>query len=212
MVIASCDNGRAELLESRRRQLIFADARQRCGIVSGEQQYARQLRVFAPKTLFFRHRGLRCRLEHEGADGSRHACDTGKHCLEPFAQLDFPAGGRRVAYRQQCLPESRARERYHAAESPHHSAEALHHPRGPWRRIVEAREVRRVAQNPDFGDLVHHKVSRAAGDGHPAAGAPEAGNRESFGEVLVRMPIVVIGNGIGRNVVVKDHRSTDARN
>src|SRR6185436_11206192 len=45
---------------------------------------------------------------------------------------------------------------------------------------------------------------RASG-GHPATGAPEPGDRQPFGEMLMRMPVVVIGNGVGGYVVVEEH-------
>ena len=99
--------------------------------------------------------------------------------------------------REATHPEARASG--HGAQAPIHASVVRHHLRGPCARIVQPLQVRRGSKRRDFSDLVQNEVSGLSAGCDPPTSAEKPGNGQSLGEVLMRMPVVMLRRCFGHD-------------
>ncbi len=71
--------------------------------------------------------------------------------------------------------------------------------------MVQPLEIGFGLQRRELVDLVHHEVPGLPIRRYPPAAAEESRNGEPLGQMLVRMPIVVLGNGVPGDVERQEH-------
>src|SRR5260221_12083838 len=91
-------------------------------------------------------------------------------------------------------------------EAPRHAAIVRHHFRSPWGRVVQAFEIGARRERRELLDLVHHEVPWLPMRCHPPGSTHEARNGEPLRKMLVRMPIVMLGDRLRGDIERQEHR------
>jgi hypothetical protein len=109
------------------------------------------------------------------------------------------------AHQQAEVARAQAVTAGNGAQPPRHPAVVRHHLPGPGTRVVQALEVGRRRQRLQALDFIEHEIPGGAACRHPARSPEKPGNRKTLRQVLVRVPVVVFGDGLFDDVEGEEH-------